>query len=236
MWDKKISTENSVIPLLSVSFFDTRFFLKHRRVALRFFLVLSDTDFDKNRDTHPPSLIHKLFRYTKFSESQKGCPTKFFGTVRDRLWQKVVIRTHFLLPIKMFGTRSLLKGFPYDTFWYCETKTLTRNRDTSPSSLIHKSFQYTKFSETQTCSPTTRLDTVGQKLNGTKNDIPFLCVKFFETRFFLNHRRFPFENFRYCETTTLTKNRDTTPFSLIHNIFRYQIFSETEGFLCEKFW
>ena len=53
-----------------------------------------------------------------------------------------------------------------------------------PFFLIHKTFRYPKFSETQTCSPTKLLDSVGQKFNSTKNDIPFLCVKLFDTPFF----------------------------------------------------
>ena len=61
-WNKKLSTENSDIPLFSVRFFEILFFLKERRVAIRYFSGLWDTDFDKNRDTRPSSLIHKFFR------------------------------------------------------------------------------------------------------------------------------------------------------------------------------
>ena len=40
--------------------------------------------------TPPPStpLIHKIFRYQEFSETQKGSPTKFFGTVRQKISTK----------------------------------------------------------------------------------------------------------------------------------------------------
>ena len=41
--------------------------------------------FDRKSWNSPPPLIHKLFRYRKFSETaQKGSPTKFFGTVRQK--------------------------------------------------------------------------------------------------------------------------------------------------------
>ena len=36
----------------------------------------------ENRDT--PLLILNIFRYQKFSETQKGSPTKFFGTLRQK--------------------------------------------------------------------------------------------------------------------------------------------------------
>ena len=38
--------------------------------------------------TPPPStpLIHKIFRYQEFSETQNGSPTKFFGTVRQQIF------------------------------------------------------------------------------------------------------------------------------------------------------
>ena len=147
----------------------------------------------------------------------------FFGTVRHRLWQKIVMNTPLLLP-KTFGeTRIFLKhrivsprklsvlwvkklatdnseihllsvSF-FDTwfflkhrrvallFWYWQTQTLTKNRDTRNSSLIHKIFRYPKFSETQTCSP--KFWTLWDKNSkAKKNDIPLLCVKFFGTRFF----------------------------------------------------
>ena len=37
--------------------------------------------------TPPPStpLIHKIFRYQEYSETQKGSPTKFLGTVRQKI-------------------------------------------------------------------------------------------------------------------------------------------------------
>ena len=38
----------------------------------------------ENRDT-PCPLMHKNFRYQKFSETQKGSSTKFFGTVRQEI-------------------------------------------------------------------------------------------------------------------------------------------------------
>ena len=43
--------------------------------------------------TPPPSnpLIHKIFRYKEFSETQNGSPTKFFGTMRQKKFDKILI-------------------------------------------------------------------------------------------------------------------------------------------------
>ena len=40
--------------------------------------------------TPPPStlLIHKIFGYQEFSETQKSSPTKFFGTVRQQIFDR----------------------------------------------------------------------------------------------------------------------------------------------------
>ena len=122
--NKKLSSENSEVPLLSVSFFDNRFFLKHRRLALRKFSVLWDKDFDKK------SWYNPLFSY----------PLKF--PIPEVFWNK--------------------GGLPYEIFRYCETKTLTKNCDTTPSS-IHNNFGYQKFSEKQKGCPTNVFGTVRQK-------------------------------------------------------------------------
>ena len=49
------------------------------QIFLRFLIV-----------TPPPStlLIHKIFRCQKFSETQKGSPTNFFGTVRQQIFDR----------------------------------------------------------------------------------------------------------------------------------------------------
>ena len=94
-------------PFLSVSFFDTRFSVKQRRLAIPNFLGLWDTDFDKKS------------WYTTLSSKPKP----------------------FSIPEVFWNT----EGFPYDSSRYCENKTLTKNRDTPASSLIHKSFRYPKI-------------------------------------------------------------------------------------------
>ena len=195
---QNFSIEISDMPFLCIRFFDARFFLKHTRVPLRNFLVMRDKFFKrkicntlplllskkieitdifwnrevipydffrycetnkltKYRDTHPSSLIHKSVRYPKFSETHKGSPTNFFGTVRQKLWQKIVILPPLLLSTKLFDTRSFLKQRGVHLWIF--------------STLRHK------------------------KLSTKKCDNPFLCVRFFDTPFFLTHRRVPWGTF-----------------------------------------
>ena len=86
LWDKNISTENRAITLWSIKFFDTRNFLKHRRVPLRSFLVLWDkTILTKSCDTRPLSnpqhiSIAEIFWNTErfLDESFRHCETKIF--------------------------------------------------------------------------------------------------------------------------------------------------------------
>ena len=78
---KKFWQKIVIPPLLSIKFFDTRNFVKQRRVPLRSFSVLWDNKFSiENRDI---PLLGKIIRYPKFSETQTGSSTKFFGTVRE---------------------------------------------------------------------------------------------------------------------------------------------------------
>ena len=84
LWNKKISTDNSEVPLISLSFFDSRFFPKHRRVALPIFLVLWDKSLEKKSWQTPSSPIKKKLRNKKFSETPKCFRTKFFGTVEQK--------------------------------------------------------------------------------------------------------------------------------------------------------
>ena len=147
LWDINFSTESchAVFPL-SLKFFDTTIFLKHRRVALRNFSVLWDKNFDKKKWYTHSSFIQKNFWYPKFSETKEGSPTKLFSTVRQRLWQKVVIHPPRLLSITFFDTRNFLKHrkVPLRHFSILWDKKFDRN--TPRSSLIHKFFPYPKFS------------------------------------------------------------------------------------------
>ena len=70
------------LTLLSKNFFDSRNLLKHRTVPRRSFPVLWDKKISDTESLYHP-LMHKLFRYPKFSEKQKCSSSICFGTVRQ---------------------------------------------------------------------------------------------------------------------------------------------------------
>ena len=75
-------------PLLSMNFFATGNFLKHRSEGFLYEIFRHcETKYStENRDTPLLPLIHEYFRYQKFCETKKGSPTKFFGTVRQQIF------------------------------------------------------------------------------------------------------------------------------------------------------
>ena len=65
--------------------FRYRNFLKHRRVPQRIFLALWDEKFPTENCDTPHLLSINFYPYKKTSETQKGSPTNFFGTVRQKV-------------------------------------------------------------------------------------------------------------------------------------------------------
>ena len=57
--------------------------------------------------------------------------------------------------------------------------------------LMHENFRYQNFFETTKGSPMSLFSTVGQKNSTENSDIPFLCIKFFDTQNFVKHRCSP---------------------------------------------
>ena len=133
---KKISTKPWSFPLLCLKNFDTRMLSKNRRVLLRILSALWDKDFSTEFSWHP-LVIHKILRYTKFSETPKCSLTKFFGTV----WQKVFDEEtwyppplsdayNFSIPEIFWNTEV----FPNKVFRYCVTKSFRRRNLIPPLS------------------------------------------------------------------------------------------------------
>ena len=96
---------------------------------------------------HPPLFLSKKLFDTRIFETQTCSPTNFFGTVRPKLWQKIVIHPLFsyLWKISIPDVFWNKRGFPHKIFWYRETKTLTKNRDTPPFTPVLKIFRYPNF-------------------------------------------------------------------------------------------
>ena len=194
MWDKNFLTEKrdttSLLPLLpppllSINFFDTRNFVKHRRVPLWNFSALWDKKFStENLDTPSPLLSKNFFATGHFLKHRsegflyeifRHCETKNF-------WQRIVILPSPLIH-KFFRHQKLCetkKGSPTKFFGTVREQIFHTKSWSSPHR--HKRFRYQKFSETQT-GPRRNFSALWDKKNSTKNrDITLWSIKSFDTR------------------------------------------------------
>ena len=92
---------------------------------------------------HSP-LIHKIFRYQKFCETQKGSSTKWFGTVRQKIFDGNL--WYPLLCIEFFDTPNFLRQWrdAHEIVRHCETKNFRRKNVIPPFSSI-KLFETRSF-------------------------------------------------------------------------------------------
>ena len=116
-----ITTENrdppTLLCFLCMKVFDTRIFLKPRRVPLRNFSVLWDKKKFDGKSCYslppPPLLIHKSFRYRKFSETlHRRAPLRDVSVLRHKLIDRKSLYSlppPSLLSIKVFDTKNFLK-------------------------------------------------------------------------------------------------------------------------------
>ena len=145
-------------------------------------------------------IMHKIFRYPNFSETLKGCPRKFLGTVTPIIFDG---ETWYPLPlwcIKFSISQFLWNSEGVPTKFFCtvtpkffEGKTwyplLCINFFDIANFLKHwiDGHEFFRHSETKNVR--------------RKNVIPLFIHKIFETRTFSKTVVFPYEVFRYCETT-----------------------------------
>ena len=92
----------------------------------------------------PPSPSYAWkFSIQEFFETQKGSPTKFLNTVRQKFstksWYPLLMQKTFSI-IEIFWYTEL---FPNKIFWYRETKILNEKSWHNP--LKHKIFRYPKL-------------------------------------------------------------------------------------------
>ena len=113
--------------------------------------------------------MHKVVGWPSFYESLKGSPTK-----NSAPWDKKVQKSRDSLLSKIFSIPKLseLQGSSYETFWYCETKTI--NKIVIP--VLSKKFWNQNNSETQAGWPTMICGVVRQKKD--KIVIPLLSKIF----------------------------------------------------------
>ena len=74
---------------------------------------------------------------------------------------------------------------------------------------MHEKFRYQNFFETQKGSPTNFFGTLRQKISTENSDIPFLCIKFFDTQNFLKHS--PTKFFGTVRQKNSTEKHETPP-------------------------
>ena len=84
LWDKKRFNWKIWYPLLCINFPVTPNYLKHWRNVHKTFQEC-ETKIFWRKFVIPP-IIHKIFRYLKLSGTLKGCPKKFFGIMRSKIF------------------------------------------------------------------------------------------------------------------------------------------------------
>ena len=217
------------MPFLCIRFFNTRFSLKHRSVSARNVLALWKKQLSSENSQVP--LLSVCFFDTRFFLKHRRVALRIFSGLWDTDFDKKSWYTPLFSNPKTFSIHEDFwntEGFPYDSSRYCETKTLTKNRDTPASSLIHKNFRYRNFLKDRRVPLRNFWTPWDKKLLAQKNGISFLWIKVFDTRiFFWNTEGWPCEFFRYCETSTLRSKFVISRVSFILKLFGCQKFFET---------
>ena len=192
----------------------------------------------ENRNTTFPLPIHKIFRYKKFSKTQKGSLTKLLATVRQQIfdqrsWYSTLRQKVFFDTRKFLKDRRVpLRSFPTMTEKKFDKKTSYAPQ--SPTLVIQKILRQQKSIQTQKCSPTKFFGTVRQQI--------------FEWRSWYSPLRH--KNFRYQKFYTTQKISFTKFFGIVrqqfvqwrswyspltHEFFRYQNSSKTQKVSFRKF-
>ena len=159
------------------NFFDTRNYCNNKGFPYKIFRQWDKKFSTENLDTPPPSFL-QIFSGPEVSETLKDSPTNFFGTVRQKIFDRKSWNSPPppppLLSVNFFATGRFLKhsteGFTYQIHRHCETKNFRRKNVIPPS--MHKIFRYPKFSETFRACPRNFLALWDQKFSTEKRDTP----------------------------------------------------------------
>ena len=129
-WEKTYSTENcDTRPFpWSLLFFDSRFFLKDRRVPLR--KIKTKKNFDGKSGISP--LMHDFFWYPNPPETQELLFKMFRFCETKQFRLKIVIFVYPAPPLSLTfsDTRIIQKHerLPLQLFWYCKTTNFWRKK------------------------------------------------------------------------------------------------------------
>ena len=238
LWDQKIDWESWCPPtFFSLTFSDLKKFLKHRWVHLRNVWVLWDKNFQRKIVKPLHLLCMKIFDW-KTSETQKGSPTKFFGSESQKNWRGSWCPPPLFTPT-FFKIKNFLKHrrVLYEMFRYCEAN-IFEAQSWSPDPFFLQHFLHLGKYLKQRGVPWRTLSVLWNKTVFRRFVIhlPFSCMKNFDARFFWSEEVFPNEMFQYCETKKLTENRDAQPVSYPKKHFSIsKSFWSTIGFLYKMF-
>ena len=224
-------------PLLCIISFDTGSFLKHntKRFPCQIFRGCGSIDF-RRKILIASSLIHRVSRYWKLSETQnRNFTLRNFRQSETKLLSTEILDTPTLLCITFFDTGIFLKhntkGFLCQSFRHCEAKKFRRKILTTL--LISIVFRCRNFSQTHHRSvPLRLLSALQDKKNSTEDfdtPPPLLCIFSFDTGSFLKHntKRFSCQIFRGCASINF-RRKILIDSSLIHRVSRYWKLSETQ--------
>ena len=175
----KIFDGKTWYPLVCINFFDTPNFLKHWRDAHEIFRHCETKNFRRKLVISP--IMHKNFSVPQIFWNIEGMPTKFFGTVRQKIFDGNL--WYPLLCIKFFDTPNFLRHWrdAHEIFRHCETKNFRRKNVIPPS--MHKISRYPKFSETLKVCPRNFSALWDKKFSTEKRDTPCMHKIFRFPRF-----------------------------------------------------
>ena len=165
----------------------------------KFFNTVRPKLFDRKMWYHPPPpplFIHKIFRNQKFSQKKQDYLTKFSSTVKQKFWLKIVIPPPLLIHKIIFPTRNFLKHrmLPWRSFFGpVRWKKFDKTVKFPPA--FARNFSIPEFSRNTEVFSYEFYRHCEQKIFQQFNDIPFLCIKFFDNRNFPIHRSIPQQNF-----------------------------------------
>ena len=123
LWSTNISTENRDITLWSENFLDTRNYWMTIGFPYGIFRHFETKNFQKKSWYFPLLLIHNLFGYQNFTETQhRRVPLRNVSVLKDKKFS-TENRDITLRSINFSNTpnRSKTKGFPYETFRLFDT-------------------------------------------------------------------------------------------------------------------
>ena len=196
-------------------------------------------NFDGKLWFSPPSLFPNIFRYQNFSGTQKGSPTKFFGTVRQQIfyrksWYAPSYPYFFSIPENFRKT----EGFLSKAFRFGPVRQKISNFENTkmPPLLCMKIFDKRIFLKHQSVLQWNISVQWDKNFDGKSWYLPppLLSIKYFYLpEFFWNTEWFPGEVFSVLwEKKNFRQNREASP-SFAWNFSIPEFFRNTEGFYYE---